>query len=419
MRGSAVWPFAAAVALLALMPISARAQDPADSLSYDEVQEIAALVEELGASSIHDRLHAQKLLGAYGRRAVPLLRALNPEDPEVRMRIRALLKQFERIELTARLTSAHHALGAPVLIVLKLTNHTRNSYLLPISRNLLTPFRVTISGKGRFLKTDEVTFSPEQKHAVVTIAPGASLIARAAIGPEDLPRRRAGSYEVIATYASRQVLRLANSKSEGMTVEGDPDPLNLAAPPLKLDLYTRTPAQLDAALADPRQRQRALVELRFRDDEDILPLLRRHARDPDIRLHAIRRLGTHRDVSDLDLIRAATKDRSAAVRVAATLALANFHVPKARRTLRGLAGDAELGLHAVKALTQHKHPRTIDTYVLLLRSKYREGPAVPIIQKALEEWTDKTVKNSPTEIAAFERWWRANRAEWTRRNLPK
>ena len=65
----------------------------------------------------------------------------------------------------------------------------------------------------------------------------------------------------------------------------------LEAPTLTVDLRRRTVDELEAELLVDAQRQRALVEIRFRDDDAIVPLLRRHARDEDLRLHAVRVLG--------------------------------------------------------------------------------------------------------------------------------
>ena len=60
-------------------------------------------------------------------------------------------------------------------------------------------------------------------------------------------------------------------------------------------------------------------------------------------------------------------------------------------------------------------PRTIDTFIDVLQAPFREGPWVPPILAALKEWTGQPVKNSPASIAAFARWWKRNRAEWTAR----
>ena len=70
---------------------------------------------------------------------------------------------------------------------------------------------------------------------------------------------------------------------------------------------------------------------------------------------------------------------------------------------------------AARALTKHKSARTIDNYVIVMRS-YGEGPWVPVIQKAIREWTGITVPNRPSQIAAFERWWGANRKRWIEEN---
>jgi len=390
-----------------------------DGLGAAEIKRIEHLVERLAAWDAFARLDAQRQLAAFGRRAIPVLRAFDPEEPEARMRLNEVLRLFERIELTARLVTDTHAVGAPVAIRMSLVNRTRQSYLLQISQGTLTPFRISVAGSARFLKRSEVTFSPEQTREFVTVQPGGSISAEAAISPEDLPRDRTGTIPIVVTYTSRQALRIAPNtepSTGGATIEGDAVILELSAPTLEIDIRTRTLRQLDRALASPGDRARALVEIRFRADDDILPLLREHAGDPDLRLHAVRTLGAKGDEQDLDMIRRATADRNGAVRKAATLALGNFPHRKARQRLALLARDEELRLPAVQALTKHRCARTIDTFVAVLRHKYREGEWAPVIRKALLEWTGKTVRNTPTEIAAFERWWTANRAEWRKQN---
>jgi len=414
----------AAILLLAAAAALAQSRDSRETsgegLTAGDVKDIERLVGRLTAYSAFDRLDAQRQLAAYGRRVVPVLRSFDPEEPEARVRIDAVLRLFERIELTALLTANTHAVGAPVVIRIALINHTRESYMIPIAQGALTPFRITIAGRGRFLKRADVKFTPLLLRTVVAVAPGQFLTAEVEIEPDELPRDRNGTFPILITYTSRRALRLASDprpdSRSGLTIEGDPVTLELSAPPMSVDIRTRTIRQLARALKTPAERARALVEIRFREDDDILPLLRDHAHDPDLRLFAIRGLGAKGDLQDLDLVRRATGDRNAAVRLAATLALGNFHHRKARIRLALLARDAELRLPAIRALTKHKHARTIDTFIDVLKHRFREGEWAPIIQKALLEWTDKNVRNTPSEIAAFDRWWIANRAEWRKKN---
>lgn len=416
MRKSALILLLAATAAWSQAPGRGTAVE--DGLSADQIKRIERLVERLTAWDPFARLDAQRQLAAFGRRAVPVLHAFDPEEPEARERINEVLRLFERIELTARLVTNTHAVGATVAIRMSLVNHTRESYVLPISQGALTPFRISVAGSARFLKRSEVKFAPVTGQSFLTVQPGGSISAEAAIEPEELPRDRKGTIPIVVTYTSRQALRLAPNPepSTGVTVEGDAVILELSAPTLQIDIRTRTIKQLDRALGSSEERARALVEIQFRSDDEILPLLRDHALDPDLRLHAVRKLGAKGDLQDLDLLRRATGDRNAAVRLAATLALGNFQHRKARQRLATLARDEELRLPAVQALTKHKHARTIDTFIAVLRHKYREGDWAPVIRKALLEWTDKNVANTPTEIAAFERWWIANRDEWRKQN---
>jgi len=411
--------------LLLLAATAAHAQvvgGEGESLSAADLARIDWLVGKLSARDSFLRTAAQRELARYGRRVAPVLRGYDPEQPETRARIDGVLRLFERIELTARLVARIHAVGAPVAIRMRLTNHTRQPHVLPLQLGPLTPFRISIAGDGRFLKRSELTYSPQQRQQVVTLQPGQSIVAEVAIDPTELPRGTRGTISILASYTSEHALRLANAQpkdEEGVVVEGDAVTLALIAPTLEVDIRSRTIEQLEAALGVEADRQRALIEVRFRDDDEILPLLRRHARDENLRLHAIRVLGAKGDVEDLDIIRLATKDPVQPVRQAATLALGNFDHRKARSMLRGLAGDAELGLSAVTALTKHREARTIDTFILLLRNRFSEGERGAVIRKALLKWTDKTVPNRPSEVAAFERWWKANRADWIQRNAKR
>jgi len=391
-----------------------------EGLTAKELRRVQLLVDRLQSDDAFERLDAQRDLAAFGRRVVPVLRAYDPDEPETRIRINGVLELFERVELTARLVADRHAVGAPVVIRLSLVNHSREDYLLPLTQGgSLTPFRIIVAGRGRYLKRSEVKFTPRQQHAVITLAANAFISAEAAIRPEELPRDMKGTITVRVTYSSRLALRLAESRGPGMTVEGDPVHLELAAKPMTVDLRTRTMAQLEHALASPAERARALIEIRFRGDGELLPLLRKYAADPDLRLHAIRRLGAQGDEQDLDLVRRATGDQDAAVRKAATHALGNFKHRKARQRLAYLAKDEELRLIAVRALTKHKSARTIDTFIAVMRYKYREGDWAGVIRKTLRDWTGIDVPNRPSELDAFERWWKANRQEWRKKHERK
>ena len=78
--------------------------------------------------------------------------------------------------------------------------------------------------------------------------------------------------------------------------------------------------------------------------------------------------------------------------------------------------DTELRMYAVQALAKQKSARTIATYIRVLKGPAGEGPWVPVIQKALRKWTGITVRNTPTEVDAFARWWLANQKRWIEEN---
>ena len=411
MRGTAVG--------LLLVAAAAMAQNPTEgALSPDKIALIEALVEDLGARDPLRRLEAQRQLGTFGRRVVPILRAMDPDEPEARVRIRAVLTWFEAVLLEARLGASHVAAGQPVALSMTLTNYTRETYLLPISIDRRTPFSISIGGKMRRLKRSELAFFPHVgSKQFVTLPPGQSLTVRVAIGPDDLPKSEGTSFSIVARYVTRNSLLLrGNPKNTGQMV-GDPGPLSLSSLAHTIDVRTHSIEELEAALGDPKRRAGALLEVRFRSDRKMLPLLRRHAHEEDLRLHVIKRLGREGDEQDLSMMRRATGDPDAQVRVAATLALGGFDHRKARQRLSLLARtDAELRGHAVTALAKHRHARTIDTFVAVLKHKYREGAWVKTIQASLKEWTGLTVRNSPGQVASFERWWIANRARWIREN---
>ena len=390
------------------------AQEPLDA---EEVREVQRLAELLADPEIAWRVDAQRRLLRLGRRVLPVLRELQLVDPEARMRVRAILEVFAQVELTARLETSRYALGAPVIVSLTLTNHTDDTLLLPLEQGALTPFRISIGSRSRTLRRNEIVFiEPKAARKFVKLGPGKRIRARTAIRPADLPRKEAGTYKLLLTYQSRQSIKVDVSVQDGGVIHGDPAPLHLTSNALDIDISTRTPAELDRALRTPADRTRALVELQLRDDDLVLPLLRKHAGDPDLRLHAIRRLGAKGNPRDLAMMRRATRDADKQVRVAATVALANFKDRRARQRLFLLTRDAELKIYAIRSLLEHKHARTIDTFIDILQHKYREGPWVPVIQKTLKDWTGINVPNNPSQIKAFRRWWKANRARWIKKN---
>jgi len=399
---------------LLLAAAAAVAQEP---LTTEERERVERLVGALDSPDLAVRREAQHRLVAYGRRVVPMLRELHPDGAEARLRIRMILKAFARLEMSAELRTSRYALGAPVIVSVEIANHTEQHYLLPLERGQESEFFIRIGENDHRLKNADIKYvEPEAPRPFVILEPGGRLRMRTALKPDHLPRRAAGTYELRLIYWSRHALEVepAAPKERGV-IRGDPAPTRLESNVVAIDISTRTPAELEQALHDPKQRIRALVELTLRDDEAVLPLLRRHAGDPDLRPHAIARLAEIGDPRDFELLYAATRDPKPEVREAATLGLGNIPGKEACRKLCGLARDHELRLHAIRALTKHKSARTIQTYVVILRTG-GQGPWVPVIQNALKEWTGIHVQNRPSEVAAFERWWMANGRRWKREN---
>ncbi|MHC4938264.1 MAG: HEAT repeat domain-containing protein [Planctomycetota bacterium] len=375
------------------------------------------MVELLAHVELPVRVDAQERLMRFGRRVLPVLREMTVPSAEARLRIRAILDAYAQVELTAELKASRFALGAPVSVDLALINHTDDTYMIPLEQGQLTPFRITIGGRTRQLRRGELEFvKPSSVKGFIRLGPGDGILARCAIRPQDLPRKRAGTYELVADYRSTHSLKVDVGARTGGMVQGDQSPLKLTSNVLKIDISTRTPTELELALADPDHRMRALVELRLRDDDSVLPLLRKNVDNPELRLWAIRRLGAKGDVRDLKTVRKALRDPDRQVRIAATVGLGNFSERGSLRRLCSLARtDTELRPHAIEALSKRKSALAIDTYVIVLLN-YGDGPWVPTIQNSLYKWTGIRVANTPSEVRAFERWWQANQKRWTEQN---
>jgi len=192
--------------------------------------------------------------------------------------------------------------------------------------------------------------------------------------------------------------------------------LRIVSDPVVIHVLGRRPEELEQALrsGDAALREAAVLELSLREDAAIAPLLRRHAREPALRLAAVRHLAKLGAAEDFELVMAATRDEDADVRRAAVLGLGSYPSAKARRRLGALVWDHELQAEAIKALRGHRHAATIDLFVGLLTAGNCGRESVQEIQAALYEWTGLLVDNRVAEVEAFKAWWEANRADWAR-----
>jgi len=365
----------------------------------DDARDVRGLVERLGAPNCAERQAAYARLSTYGDRIFPLLKGVSPNDPDVRRPI-----------------------GSPVVLKVRLVNDTEDTYHLPPTRGkqggtgTLSSFWVLVSGKTRrILKPDEVDWEKiiGPKHRVT---PGEVLRVSIRLDGEQTPLLRPGVVRISVGFENNTAQRWEGSQPGPKSI-ADAVRVALKAPAVTVTAYGRKPAELEKALRTPKRRASAVAELSVRDDALVLPLLRRHARDRDLRLAAIRRLGSNADDLDFALIYESTKSPDHEVRRAAVLALGNYGGNKSRRRLIVLAQDHELAGPAIRALAKHKHPRTVEVFIGILRKGYGDRANEQAIREAVYDWTGMHVSHKRSEVKAFERWWARNRERWIRDNV--
>jgi hypothetical protein len=389
----------------------------------DEAQDVRRLVERLGAPTCPERQAAYARLAAYGDRIFPLLRDLSPLDPDVRRQLRALTRAARKLSLILGATTQPLPIGSAVVLKVRLVNDTDYTFRVPATRGAprgggtLSSFWVLVSGRERrILRPDEVEWDASTG-PVPDAKPGDVLRVTIRLDGEHTPLRRPGPVTISVGIESNTARRW-ESPQPGDESAADAVRIALKAPPVTVTAHARTPAELQKALRTPKRRASAVAELSVRDDAAVLPLLRRHARDRDLRLAAIRRLGANGDDQDYDLIYESTRSPDAEVRRVAVLALGNYVGEKtARRRLITLADDHELAGQAIQALTKHKHPVTIDLFIRILRKGYADRGNEKAICDAIYDWTSMPVSHRRSEVRQFERWWSDNRERWIRDNV--
>ncbi|MHC4162809.1 MAG: HEAT repeat domain-containing protein [Planctomycetota bacterium] len=394
----------------------------------DEAQDVRGLVERLGAPTYEERQAAYARLSAYGDRIFPLLKDITAFDPHIRRQLRALTRAARKLSLILGATTEPLPIGSPVVLKVRLINDTEDTYHLPATRGsprgvgTLSSFWVLVSaqkrrdGAARLLKPDEVDWETGMGRVAI-VRPGEVMRVTIRLDGEHTPLLRPGAVNISVGFENNTAQRWA-SPQPGDQRDADAVRVALKAPAIVVTAYGRKPAELEKALNTPKRRASAVAELSVRDDAAVLPLLRRHAKDRDLRLAAIRRLGANGDEQDFDLIHDSTKSPDADVRRAAVLALGNYVGQKAsRRRLVALAQDHELAGPAIRALAKHKHPVTVELFIRILRRGYADRAVEKAIRDAIYDWTGMHVSHKRSEVRAFERWWARNRERWIRDNV--
>jgi len=236
---------------------------------------------------------------------------------------------------------------------------------------------------------------------------------------ESSPLRRPGSVSLRVGYDNTVSRWYGIQKRPQAGVEQLP--LALATEAATVHALGRKPAELEKALrsGDAGTRVLAIAELSLREDDAVLPVLRRNAANRSLRLAAVRRLGANADKQDFDLIYGATRDADAKVRVEAVRALANYEGRKARSKLIGLAQDHELRNEAIQALTGHKHAITIQLFIRLLRQRTSDPASIELMCRSIQDWTRMPLTDNGKEIERFERWWSDHRVRWAKENAQR
>jgi hypothetical protein len=403
-----------ALALLLLVPIC----------RADEAQDVRGLVERLGATTPTERVAAYARLAAYGDRIFPLLKDITPIDPHIRRQLRALTRAARKLSLMLGATTQPLPIGSAVVLKVRLINDTEDTYRLPATRGsrrgsgTLSSFWVLTGGRERrFLRPDEVEWSTTYGKGDPILRPGEVMRVTIRLDGDHTPLLSPGRVQISAGYDNNTGQRWESSQP-GHKDHADAVRVSLKAEPVVVTAYGRKPAELERALNIRKARASAVAELTVRQDAAILPLLRRHAKDRDLRLAAIRRLGAGGDDTDFDLIYEATRSPDAEVRKAAVLALGNYVNKKtSRRRLIALAEDRELASQAIRALTKHKHPITIELFIRILRKGHSDRANEKAICDAIYDWTGMPVSHKRSEVRAFEIWWSRNRERWIRDNV--
>ncbi len=398
------------LALLLLAAAVAAADDDTEL-----ARRVEALVRELGAPGAEARTLARFRLAAYGEQIRPLLEHVVSDDPEVRRAIRYLARSAGKVELDL-LPRAEGALkiGAPLVLEARIVNNTEQTLqLLPVAarQGEAGPFRIRVGGKTLPpVGFDQVNWGD----GTAVILPGATRRFRLSLDGNTSPLRRPALYDVSVVFDGLVARGYGTVEEDAVETFR----LVLESAPVQIHVLGRKADDLEQALGaeSAKEREAAAKELSLRDDDAVVPILRRRARERPLRLAAIRRLGAVGAAEDFDLIFEATRDENADVRRAAVMGLGKYPSAKARSRLLLLASDQELQGEAIKALKGHKHPATVECYMKLLGAGGCTPETIRQIRLTLLDWTGLAVDERPSEIRAFRAWWEANAVRWAAEN---
>jgi len=414
--------------LLLLAAPAARAQE----------ERIGALVERLSSEDFDVRADAFRRLLLMGEGIIPKLERFRVNDVEGARLLKELIRRGAALRLYVTGPSGVQRIGAPVLLDVRLVNQTDETYIIPVVESVrririgglrrvvnrsigASAFAIHVVGaKQRRLRPQQVKLLHPKGQALI-LQPDGQLQVQLTFAGADSPFRRPGKYILSIVYhATGASKAMLGAKNRVTQLERIPS-LRLASPRIEVEAAGRTADQLDADLksGDGRRVAAAVRELKMRDDDDVLDVLRKHINHPMLRVRAIERIGQQARKKDLDFLRAlAASDRyGKQAQLAAIAALGHYTGHrKARLRLASLAQDPTLRDAAVKALTHHKAAATIDLFVRLLQRNFRNGTWSQTARGAILEWTGIHVENRKGEIDAFEKWWRANRRRWISAN---
>jgi hypothetical protein len=376
---------------------------------------VEALVRALGSPSTATRSLARYRLASYGDRIRPLLERVESSDPEVRRSIRMLTRPVGRveIELLPR-PGGPLSIGAPLVLDVRIINNTEQTLLLlpDVARQRpVAPFRIRVGKTLVPVAFDDVNWGSD---GAARILPGAARRFRLTLRGGHAALRRPALYDVSVVFDG--LVGMGYGLTDEDSVQTQRKELETAS--VQVHVAGRKAEALEAALRsnDARERDAAVAELSVRDDDAVVPILRRRAKERPLRLAAVRRLAALGAKEDFDLLYEATRDESLDVRRAAVSGLGKYPKFKARSRLMGLTADPDLQAQAILALRGHKHHSTIECYLALLQPGKTSPESALAIQATIREWTGHFVDQRPSEIAAFRGWWETNRVQWASEN---
>jgi hypothetical protein len=376
---------------------------------------VEALVKALGSPSTATRSLARYRLASYGDRIRPLLERVESRDPEVRRSIRMLTRPVGRLEIELLPHAGGPlAVGAPLTLDVRIINNLEQAVtLLPdVARQGTTgPFRIRVGRRLVSIPFDQVNWGTD---GPAPILPGAARRFRLTLPGGSAALRRPGLYDVSVAFDGLVGLGYGPTEEEGVPTGRK----QMETGSVQVHVAGRKAEDLEADLRsdDARKRDAAVAELSMRDDDAVVPILRRHALERPLRLAAVRRLAAIGAAEDFDLIYDATRDESLDVKRAAVLGLGKYGTFKARSRLGALADDPDLQTEAIRALQGHKHHSTIERYMRLLQPGKCSRENADAIRRTIFEWTGKSVDQRASELLAFRRWWETNREQWAEEN---